>query len=126
MKLTVDANASVNLIRRYSASELVVGDVTLRSPCIVTADTIVPEWKFASIQCLMPDELTSILILEPDVILLGTGERQIFPAPSLISYCAARGVALEAMDLGAACRTFNVLVQENRRVAGAFAIRSEG
>ena len=122
MKLTFDANTSVNLIRRYSATELVVGAVTLNRPCVVTVGRILDDWPLVSIQSLTAEELKPILDLEPEVILLGTGERQVFPPASLLAFCAAQRIALEPMDLGAACRTFNVLVQEDRRVAGAFVI----
>ena len=122
MKLTFDANPAVNVIRRYSPQELVVGTTTLHRPCIISADRIVEDWQFQSIQTLSADELKPILDLEPEVILLGTGSRQIFPPPALMAFCLARRIALEPMDLGAACRTFNVLVQEDRPAVGAFVI----
>jgi uncharacterized protein len=49
--------------------------------------------------------------------LLGTGARQIFPAPSYGAQFLRAGIGFEVMDTGAACRTFNVLVAEQRRVA---------
>ncbi len=58
-----------------------------------------------------------ILALEPEVVLLGTGSRQIFPAASFRARFLSAGIGFEAMDTGAACRTFNVLVAEQRRVA---------
>ena len=115
MKLAFDTNPAVNTIRRYSALELVVGTTHLRQPCIVSAQRIISDWKLNSIQSLTVNELMPILELEPEVILLGTGERQIFPPPDVMAFCLARRIALEPMDLGAACRTFNVLVQEERR-----------
>ncbi len=58
-----------------------------------------------------------IFALQPDVVLLGTGAKQMFPAGAIRQAFAARKVGLEVMDLGAACRTYNILVQEERRVA---------
>ena len=58
-----------------------------------------------------------MLSLEPEIVILGTGERQVFPEPSLFAAVAGRGVGLEVMDNGAACRTYNVLLAEGRRVA---------
>lgn len=122
MKLTFDANPSVNVIRRYSSHELLVGTTVLYRPCIVSATQIIDDWIFQSIQTLTVDELKPILDLEPEVILLGTGSRQIFPPPAVMAFCLARRIALEPMDLGAACRTFNVLMQEDRPAVGAFVI----
>src|SRR5678815_1124249 len=122
MRLTLDADPSINLIRRYSASEIVIGERSLSRPCIVSAQTLNDHWEFKSIQCLTVDELMPILRLGPEVILLGTGERQVFPPPQLLAWCIDQRIALEPMDLGAACRTFNVLVQEGRKVVGAFVL----
>ncbi len=57
--------------------------------------------------------------LQPDIVLLGTGPKQFFPSRAIREAFAARRVGLEVMDLGAACRTYNILVQEERRVAAA-------
>jgi len=122
MKLTLDADPTINLIRRYSAREIVIGERTLNHPCIVSANALIDQWEFESIQQLKIEELTQILELEPEVILLGTGERQIFPPSEILAWCINRRIALEPMDLGAACRTFNVLAQEDRKVVGAFVV----
>jgi uncharacterized protein len=53
------------------------------------------------------------------VLILGTGARQVFPAPAVRRACAEAGVALEPMDTGAACRTYNVLLAEGRPVGAA-------
>jgi len=57
--------------------------------------------------------------LKPELVLLGTGSTQRFPPGAIRAALTACGVGLEVMDLGAACRTFNVLVQEERQVAAA-------
>jgi uncharacterized protein len=54
-----------------------------------------------------------------DLLLLGTGQRQRFPTAELRAVFAAADIALEAMDTGAACRTYNVLLAEGRPVAAA-------
>jgi uncharacterized protein len=57
------------------------------------------------------------------VVLLGTGAKQTFHAPEVRQAFAARNVGLEVMDLGAACRTYNILVQEERRVVAMLFLR---
>ena len=59
---------------------------------------------------------TRILALDPELVLLGTGQRQIFLAASFRAQFLGAGIGFEVMDTGAACRTFNVLVAEQRRV----------
>jgi uncharacterized protein len=60
-----------------------------------------------------------VFSLEPDVVLLGTGERQIFPGIEILSVFAEKGLGVEVMNTGALCRTFNILVAEDRNVAAA-------
>jgi uncharacterized protein len=69
------------------------------------------------------NHLEPIFKLQPELVLLGTGARQRFAAAAIRAAFTARKIGLEAMDLGAACRTFNILVQEDRRVAAALFLR---
>jgi uncharacterized protein len=73
------------------------------------------------------DELTAadlepVLALQPEVLLLGSGVRQVFPPHELLARLYAARVGFEVMDTGAACRTYNVLVGEGREVAAALLI----
>ena len=119
MKFTLEATSRVNLIRGYSAQEIRIGEQRLQASCIVSADSVIAEWAPRSFADLAPEHLEAILALKPELVLLGTGLSQRFPPPTIRSAFTARGVGLEVMDLGAACRTFNVLVQEERQVAAA-------
>jgi uncharacterized protein len=83
----------------------------------VTADTLIADWEPRSFAELQPAHLEKLLALKPELVLLGTGPTQRFPPAAVRTALATRGVGLEIMDLGAACRTFNILVQEERRVA---------
>ena len=123
VKFTLDAGVPANLIRGYSETEIRVGARSVRGSCIVTADTVIEQWEPASFAELLPAHLEPILALVPELIVLGTGPRQQFPSAQIRALLAARGVGLEAMALGPACRTFNVLVQEERRVAAGLFLR---
>ena len=123
MKFTLEASSRVNLIRGYSPEEIRIGEQHLRASCIVTADTLVTDWAPASFAELRAEHLEAILALKPELVLLGTGTTQRFPPTQIRSTLTERGVGLEVMDLGAACRTFNILVQEERRVAAALFLR---
>lgn len=116
MKLTREGTTEVNLIRGYGRGAVRIGERLVSSHCIVAADTLITEFEVDSAAELAVSHLDPIFQLAPEVVLLGTGARQCFPAAAVRQAFAARGIGLEAMDLGAACRTYNVLVQEERRV----------
>src|ERR1700681_2063501 len=115
MKFTLDARSGVNLIRGYSASELRIGERVVVRSCIVTADTLITEWKPAAPGEMSCGDLAPLLALNPQIVLWGASKREQAPSMSVRAAFAQRAVALEVMDLGAACRTFNILVQEERR-----------
>ena len=125
MKFTLDARAGINLIRAYSEHELRIGERIVVASCIVTADTLITDWSVTT-----PDELNLILLapllaLTPQIVLLGAAAELRAAPANLRALLAQHGIALEVMDLGAACRTFNILVQEERRVAAALFLKKE-
>jgi uncharacterized protein len=116
MRFTQDSSSAANLIRAYGAAGLKINDDIYRETVIVSASTVLtlPEVvDFAHLAAIYPSRL---LALEPEIVLVGTGQRQIFPPPSFRVRFLRAGIGLEVMDTGAACRTFNVLVAEQRRV----------
>ena len=117
MKFTLYSRDDINLIRGYAQGEVRIGEQVAHAPCIVTAERLILDWSARDVATLTPAELAPIFALQPDVVLLGTGAKQTFPAGGVRQAVAARNVGLEVMDLGAACRTYNILVQEERRVA---------
>jgi uncharacterized protein len=116
MKFTLDARSDVNLIRGYGAGVLRIGERTVQRHCIVSADTLITYWDVQSVAQLSAEHLRPVWPLKPEMALLGTGARQLFPARDVREAFSTHSVALETMDLGAACRTYNILVQEERRV----------
>lgn len=123
MKFTLEPGVRANLIRGYSESEVRIGEHSVRGSCIVTADTLITQWEPQSFAELKAAHLEAILALGPELVVLGTGPTQQFPSAEMRALLGARGVGLEAMQIGAACRTFNVLVQEERRVAAGLFLR---
>lgn len=117
MKFTLEGGSRANLVRGYSPQEIRIGDQLLTASCIVSADSLIADWEPRSFAELQSAHMERILALRPEVVLLGTGPTQRFPPAAIRAALTARGVGLEVMDLGAACRTFNILVQEERRVA---------
>ncbi len=118
MKFTLEGAPGAHLIHSYSAEGIRVGDTLMRSSCIVTADRLL-EWPVPGVEALTAAHFEPLFALQPELVLLGTGKAQRFPPGGVRAAFAERRVALEPMDLGAACRTFNILLQEQRRVAAA-------
>jgi len=79
----------------------------------------VQRWNAAGFDLLRPEDFDPLLSLKPEVVLLGTGLRQRLAPPGLTASMARAGIALEAMDTKAACRTYNIMVSDGRHVAGA-------
>ncbi len=122
MRFTRDSSCADKLIRAYGAGELRINDDIYRGTVIVSASAVLIEPSVRHVQDLAVLDPSRILALGPDIVLLGTGERQVFPAASFRAQFLSAGVGLEVMDTGAACRTFNVLVSEQRRVVALLLI----
>jgi uncharacterized protein len=86
----------------------------------VTADEVLDNWQQKAIVDLRSEDFEALLERSPEMVLLGTGEKNEFPPRDLMFAFARLGVGLEVMDTTAAARTFNVLVGEGRRVAAVF------
>ena len=116
MRFTQDSSSATRLIRAYGAGELRINDDIYRETVIVSASTVLTVADVRDMNDLVVLDPSRILALDPELVLLGTGRRQIFPAASFRAQFLGAGIGFEVMDTGAACRTFNVLVAEQRRV----------
>lgn len=117
MRFTQDSTSAANLIRAYGAGELRINDAVFREPVIVSASAIAAAPEISGVAALRAVHAAPLLAFEPELVLLGTGVRQQFPDPEFGAQFLRAGIGFEVMDTGAACRTFNVLVAERRRVA---------
>jgi uncharacterized protein len=119
MPLAEDIVTSRHRITAYSASTITVNDSVYRQSLIITANTMQCPWPVTSLQQLNPENLAPILESKPAVVLLGTGAQQLFPEAQIFALFGEQGIGLEVMDNGALCRTFNILVAEDRDVTAA-------
>ncbi|KGE52620.1 Mth938-like domain-containing protein [Xanthomonas axonopodis pv. vasculorum] len=99
-----------------------VNDQILQQSFILMPDALVEHWPVQTLEHLQASHMEAVLALNPAVILLGTGERQLFPKADVLAACLTRGIGLEAMTNAAAARTYNVLASEGRRVALAMVL----
>lgn len=119
MKLTDDSVAGIQLVRAYSPGEIRVNETIVRRSCLLRADTLITDWRPQSLNELVAEDLDPLFALEPEIVVLGSGTRQKFPPSALLAHILSRGIGCEVMDTGAACRTYNVLVSEDRKVVAA-------
>jgi uncharacterized protein len=117
MRLVLDSDPRINLVRRYGGGVIVIGEQHITRPCIVTAQQLLPQWSATSIAELSAAQLEPLFALDVSIVLLGGGETHHFAQPAIRAAFRSRGIALECMNLGAACRTYNILASEERTVA---------
>lgn len=119
MKLTDDRIPGAQLVRSYTPGEVRIGEAVLHRSCLVRVDRLVSDWRPQRLEELTIADLDAIFELEPEIVVIGSGTHQRFPAPELLAAVMSRGIGCEVMDTGAACRTYNVLASEDRRVVAA-------
>ena len=117
MRLVLDSDPRIHLVRRYGDGEIVVGEQRIARPLIITPQRLVLDWNAPSFLELAEPQLEALFALGAGVVLLGAGETQMFPSALIRASFRAHGIALECMTLGAACRTYNILANEERPVA---------
>jgi len=112
-----------NIIRSFSAGKLHINDATVTNHGIVSTDVIIENWSPANIIDLSIADFADAISTTPELIVFGTGTTQTFPPGALMTDILRRGIGFEVMDTAAACRTFNVLAGERRRVVAALLVR---
>ncbi|MDX1569320.1 MAG: Mth938-like domain-containing protein [Xanthomonadales bacterium] len=123
MQLMFHDTGSYNAVAAYDAASITVNETRFEASILVMPQGPILDWSVRAPGELDPeDHLPEMLDLEPEVIVLGTGENQVFPEPAFLRAFLRHGIGCEVMDTGAACRTYNVLASENRVVLGAFII----
>lgn len=118
MKLHASGSSGVNTITGYGEGYVMVNGERRESSVVVMPDRT-ESWPVARFEDLTAEHFTFLKSLAVEIVLLGTGSRQRFPHPRLTAALAQAGIGLEVMDVQAACRTYNILVAEERKVAAA-------
>jgi uncharacterized protein len=116
LKLHADPLTTLNTVTAYGPGFIEINRVRHQTSVRLVPDQPAQDWKVSGFDALTAEDFADLLRSEPEVVLLGTGARQRFPHPRLSAPLAAARVGLEVMDTQAACRTYNILVAEGRRV----------
>jgi len=111
-----------NTFTAYGDGYVMVNGARHETNLIVLPDRVLP-WRTAGFDALAVEDFAELAALDLEVVLLGTGARLRFPHPQVTRPLAAAGIGLEVMDMQAACRTYNILASEERRVAAALLLR---
>ncbi|MCU7905659.1 MAG: Mth938-like domain-containing protein [Candidatus Thiodiazotropha sp. (ex Epidulcina cf. delphinae)] len=119
MKFILDDIDAGHAIQRYGQGEIVINGIIHRRSLVILPDRIIAEWRPESCQELLQNDFALLAELTPEIVVLGTGAKQRFPHPSLTQPLIESRIGLEVMDTAAACRTYNILMSEGRRVAAA-------
>ncbi|HET7060610.1 MAG TPA: Mth938-like domain-containing protein [Nitrosospira sp.] len=122
MKLHLSTNTGQNLFTGYGAGYVLVNHVRYEHDVIVTPDRIIENWGAEGFDQLTPEDFRFLLSLHPELVLFGSGPILRFPHPRLTRALLESGIGIEVMDTSAACRTYNILMAEGRRVVAALLI----
>ena len=120
MDLSLDRPGDYLYVRRVGEHAVTVNDREITRSFLLAPDRLVEDWPVASVQALDATHVDTILALEPELVLLGSGARQAFPATVFMAGFLRKGVGIEVMDNAAAARTYDLLAGEGRRVVTAF------
>ena len=122
MKIQLSGAPGRNTFTAYGDGYVMVNGARHETNLIVLPDRILP-WRAAGFDALAVDDFAELAGLDLEVVLLGTGATLRFPNPQVTRPLAAARIGLEVMDVQAACRTYNILAAEERRVAAALLLR---
>lgn len=116
MKLHSTQTQQYQTVTAYDEDGVELNAIRFNHSLIVLPETPPANWPVDSFEALTPEHFAQIDATQPDVVILGTGDRQRFIHPKLITALTARRIGVECMDNQAACRTYNILMAEGRKV----------
>lgn len=119
MKLHLSMAAGHNLITAYGDGYVSINHVRHQRSLIVMPERTVADWQPQQVDDLEAAHFTPLLDLGLEVVLIGTGKHLRFPPPEVLRPLMQARLGFEVMDFQAACRTYNILVDEDRKVAAA-------
>ena len=120
MDLSFEHPGDYLFVRRIGADTVTVVDRDFHKSILLTPQQVVEDWNVTDASQLSLADVEKIAALGPELVLLGTGERQVFPPAEVMAGFLRRGIGIEAMTNGSAARTYSLLAGEGRRVLAAF------
>ena len=117
------SQTNTNVFTAYGPGWVEINRVRHEQNLIALPDRVIEPWASGGFSSLSEDDFAALLELRPEIVLLGTGEQLHFPHPRLTRALSSARIGVDVMDVRAACRTFNVLSAEGRKVAAALLLR---
>jgi uncharacterized protein len=119
LKLHINTSNTQKIFTAYGTGYIMVSGERFEQSIVVTPDQVLTDWEPKEFDSLDETHFTYFLTLKPEILLLGTGNQQCFPHPRLYHELIDAGIGVEFMDTPAACRTYNILMAEDRNVVAA-------
>ncbi len=119
MKLHLNTSISQKIFTAHGKGYVTVSGERFEHPIVVTPEQVLTDWQPQGFDALDETHFAYFLALKPEIVLLGTGGKQCFPRQRLYHALSVAGIGVEFMDSAAACRTYNILMAENRKVVAA-------
>ena len=121
MKFAEDHNSSKYKITGYESAGVQINGLIHSQAFVLSPMELINDWQPQDLASLKVEHFDALYNMKPEVIILGTGEKQIFPDREILKYLVQKRIGYEIMDTQAACRTFNIIMAEGRNVvAGMF------
>jgi uncharacterized protein len=117
MKLHVTPTQHYQTVTGYEQDWIEINAVRFDHSLVVLPEVAPVDWPVADFDALRAEDFKPIEAQAPDLLILGTGQRQRFVPPRLVASLIALRIGVECMDNQAACRTYNILMAEGRKVA---------
>ena len=116
MKFAQDSQDEGYIITAYDDASVSINGKAFEQSLIVCGRQLEENWNISAIELLATDHVAQLLAFKPELILIGTGNRLVFPAIEVYSAIIQQGIGVDFMDTGADCRTYNILMSEGRDV----------
>lgn len=116
MKFAQDSQDDGYVITAYENDKIFINGKTFTQSLIITATQLNENWDLDSIEQLTAQHIKQVLAYEPELVLIGTGNKLTFPAVEIYAEIIQHGIGVDFMDTPAACRTYNILKSESRDV----------
>ncbi len=123
LKIQPDRAEGVNIITRHAAHSIWVGTTEFAHSLLVPSEGAVLRWPPSEVARLSTGDFEQALALQPELVIFGSGARLRFVSPGLMRCLIDARIGVETMDTAAACRTYNVLASEGRRVLAALLLQ---
>jgi uncharacterized protein len=125
MKLHSTQTQQYQTVTGYDQGSVEINAISYQTSLLVLPELPPANWPVTNFEALNAPHFETIVAHHPDVVILGTGARQRFVHPKLIACLTSQRIGVECMDSQAACRTYNILMTEGRKVALALIIEQD-